>query len=55
MNEHAYQFRTHAVRVSSRFGIRHRAGRAFASTAVFASNPQGTFEKTLQVSGPVES
>ena len=26
----------------------------FASTAVFASTPQGTFEKTLQVSGPVD-
>jgi DUF4097 and DUF4098 domain-containing protein YvlB len=25
-----------------------------ASTAVFASTPQGTFEKTLQVSGPVD-
>jgi DUF4097 and DUF4098 domain-containing protein YvlB len=26
----------------------------FASTMVFASTPQGTFEKTLQVSGPVD-
>jgi hypothetical protein len=26
----------------------------FASTAVFASTPQGTFERTLQVSGPVD-
>jgi hypothetical protein len=26
----------------------------FASTAVFASTPQGNFEKTLQVSGPVD-
>ena len=26
----------------------------FASTMLFASNPQGTFEKTLQVSGPVD-
>lgn len=26
----------------------------FASTAVFASNPQGTFERTLQVNGPVD-
>ena len=26
----------------------------FASTTVFASNPQGTFEKTLQVNGPVD-
>lgn len=26
----------------------------FASTTLFASNPQGTFEKTLQVNGPVD-
>jgi hypothetical protein len=26
----------------------------FATTAVFASSPQGTFERTLQVSGPVD-
>ena len=26
----------------------------FASTAVFASTPQGTFERTLSVSGPVD-
>ncbi len=26
----------------------------FASTAVFASSPQGSFERTLQVSGPVD-
>lgn len=26
----------------------------FASTAVFASSPQGTFERTLQVNGPVD-
>src|SRR3954447_12028794 len=26
----------------------------FATTALFASNPQGTFEKTLQVNGPVD-
>ena len=26
----------------------------FTTTAVFASSPQGTFEKTLQVSGPVD-
>src|SRR5690349_6434008 len=26
----------------------------FASTVVCASNPQGTFEKTLQVNGPVD-
>src|ERR1700756_5370076 len=26
----------------------------FTSAAVFASTPQGTFEKTLQVSGPVD-
>jgi hypothetical protein len=26
----------------------------FASTAAFASTPQGTFERTLQVSGPVD-
>src|SRR5258708_1777090 len=26
----------------------------FASTAVFASGPQGSFERTLQVSGPVD-
>jgi len=26
----------------------------FATTAVFASTPQGTFDKTLQVSGPVD-
>jgi DUF4097 and DUF4098 domain-containing protein YvlB len=26
----------------------------FSTTAVFASNPQGRFEKTLQVSGPVD-
>jgi putative adhesin len=26
----------------------------FTSTAVFASSPQGTFEKTLQVNGPVD-
>src|ERR1700691_2587878 len=26
----------------------------FSSTAVFASNPQGEFERTLNVSGPVD-
>ena len=53
MNEHAYQFRTHAVRVSSRLGFAIALVVLFASTAVFASNPQGSFEKTLTVSGPV--
>ncbi|HZQ96250.1 MAG TPA: DUF4097 family beta strand repeat-containing protein [Candidatus Sulfotelmatobacter sp.] len=39
---------------SSRFALYAAALVVFASTALFASNPQGTFEKTLQVSGPVD-
>ncbi len=40
--------------VSSRSAMYAIALVVFASAAAFASNPQGTFEKTLQVSGPVD-
>ena len=53
MNKHAYPFRTHATPVSSRLGFAIALVVLFASTAVFASNPQGSFERTLTVSGPV--
>ncbi len=53
MNKHAYQFRTPATPVSSRLGFAIALVVLFASTAVFASSPQGSFEKTLTVSGPV--
>jgi len=52
MNKHAYQFRTHATSVSSRLGFAIVLVVLF-TTAVFASTPQGSFEKTLTVSGPV--
>lgn len=53
MNKHASQFRTHAAPVSSRLGFAVALVVLLASTAVFASSPRGSFEKTLSVSGPV--
>src|SRR6059058_83750 len=40
--------------VSGRFALIAIALVVVASTGAFASNPQGTFEKTLQVNGPVD-
>jgi hypothetical protein len=40
--------------VSSRCGFAIALVVLFASTAVFASTPQGSFERTLSVSGPVD-
>jgi len=40
--------------VSGRFALIAIALVVVASTGAFATNPQGTFEKTLQVSGPVD-
>src|SRR5271169_1532052 len=40
--------------VSSRFLLAIALVVLFASTAALASTPQGTFERTLQVSGPVD-
>jgi len=40
--------------VSSRFAFAIALVVLFASTAALASTPQGTFERTLQVSGPVD-
>lgn len=43
-----------SVRVASRSLFTTALVVLFATTMVFASSPQGTFEKTLQVSGPVD-
>ena len=40
--------------VSGRFALLAIALVVLSSAALFASNPQGTFEKTLQVNGPVD-
>jgi hypothetical protein len=44
----------HSATVSSRSVYAIALVVLFASTSVFASTPQGTFEKTLTVSGPVD-
>ena len=56
MNNHSLnQYRTlRSATVSSRSVYAIALVVLFASTIVFASTPQGTFEKTLTVSGPVD-
>jgi putative adhesin len=56
MNNHSLnQYRTlHSATVSSRSVYAIALVVLFTSTIVFASTPQGTFEKTLTVSGPVD-
>jgi hypothetical protein len=43
-----------SLSVSSRWGFAIALVVLFASTAVFASTPQGSFERTLSVTGPVD-
>jgi hypothetical protein len=56
MNNYAWnQYRRlHSPTVSSRVALTIALVVFFASTIVFASTPQGTFERTLTVSGPVD-
>jgi len=56
MNNYAWnQYRRlHSPTVSGRSVLAIALVVLFASTMVFASSPQGTFEKTLTVSGPVD-
>src|SRR5579864_7879034 len=55
MNNHALKYRTlRSATVSSRSVYAIALVVLLASTIVFASTPQGTFEKTLTVNGPVD-
>ncbi len=55
MNNHALKYRTlRSATVSSRSVYAIALVVLLASTIVYASTPQGTFERTLTVSGPVD-
>lgn len=43
-----------SVRISARLALVAAAAVLFATTTAFASTPQGTFDRTLQVNGPVD-
>jgi Putative adhesin len=43
-----------SVRISARLAFVAAAAMLFVTTTAFASTPQGTFDRTLQVSGPVD-